>query len=299
MLNLIILLITGTTNLTLLFVASHTGSLYVMLLCIVFFSLLNLTIFSLLHEATHGVLFPNPNLNYILGLLAALFFPTSFTLQKVSHLGHHERNRTRVERFDMYEPGENRTLKFLQWYGILTGMYYFLSPLMCIVLLIFPKILSWKILRGTVISRQTSAEAMMAPLHGAVLTNIRMETLFTISIWVIIFSIFDLKFHIVFYCFLLFGLLWSSIQYLTHAFSPLDIRNGAWNLRFPVIFQMILLNYNLHLAHHRNPSLVWYHLGKVIDPQECRPSILQIYARMWKGPIPIHSATEVYSKLIG
>ena len=34
-------------------------------------------------------------------------------------------------------------------------------------------------------------------------------------------------------CYAAFGLLWSSLQYTDHAFSPLDRRNGAWNLRVP------------------------------------------------------------------
>ena len=48
----------------------------------------------------------------------------------------------------------------------------------------------------------------------------------------------------------LFALHWSALQYVDHAWSPRDIRDGAWNLRVFAPVRWIALNYHYHLAHH-------------------------------------------------
>jgi fatty acid desaturase len=80
---------------------------------------------------------------------------------------------------------------------------------------------------------------------------------------------------------------WSSLQYTDHAFSKLDVREGAWNLRVNRVTQALFLNYHHHLAHHRHPQVPWLHLGAFVDPSEERPSFWRIYGQMWRGPRPL------------
>jgi hypothetical protein len=88
-------------------------------------------------------------------------------------------------------------------------------------------------------------------------------------------------------CYAAFALNWSSLQYTDHAFSKLDVREGAWNLRVNPLTRLLFLNYHHHLAHHQHPQVPWIHLGRYVDPAEERPSFWAIYWRMWRGPQPL------------
>jgi fatty acid desaturase len=79
---------------------------------------------------------------------------------------------------------------------------------------------------------------------------------------------------------------WSALQYADHAFAPLDVVEGAWDLRVHRWVQAVFLNYHLHLAHHRHPTMPWIHLPRYVDASRPRPRFLAQYARMWLGPRP-------------
>ena len=80
------------------------------------------------------------------------------------------------------------------------------------------------------------------------------------------------------------GLIWSSQNYVNHAFSPRDIINGAHNLKMPAWLNIIYLNFNLHLAHHQNPGIPWNHLPRFVKTQNGRFSFFRNYLRLWRGP---------------
>ena len=50
------------------------------------------------------------------------------------------------------------------------------------------------------------------------------------------------------------GFVWSSQNYVNHAFSPRDIINGAHNLKMPLWLNPVYLNFNLHLAASPEPA---------------------------------------------
>ena len=127
-LNLVLTGIVVPAALALLWAASHTRSWTWRIAAAVAFSYVNNTIFSLLHEAVHGIFHRDRRVNDAGGRLLAAFFPTGYTFQRLCHLGHHRRNRSDVELFDYVLPGESRALKAVQWYGILTGVYWLLPP---------------------------------------------------------------------------------------------------------------------------------------------------------------------------
>src|SRR5207247_504785 len=93
------------------------------------FSYLLLTNYALLHEAAHENLHSSPRWNRILGTVCGLLFPCPFSLIRVTHQGHHLRNRTDYEMFDLYYPHDSRFLRFAQWYSILCGLFWPLVPL--------------------------------------------------------------------------------------------------------------------------------------------------------------------------
>ena len=288
--------IPGTLNLALtiaatsaccgaLWLASHGAAWWHVALAAIAFSFVNNTMFSLLHESVHGIAHENRGVNEALGRFAAAFFPTALSLQRVFHLAHHARNRTIDEQFDYIRPFDRPLLKRAQWYAILTGLYWVFVPLGGIAYLVWPSVLTRT--RSSDTATQTGASSMFANLEHAPRTVIRLELLFTIAMQVALFRLLDLSIAGWLLCYAAFAVNWSSLQYTDHAFSKLDIRDGAWNLRVNPLTRALFLNYHHHLAHHRHPHVPWIHLGDYVDAAEERPSFWTIYWKMWRGPRPI------------
>ena len=284
-LNLALATAASASALGLLAFASHTSSWGWRIAAAVAFSYVNNTIFSLLHEAVHGHLHPHQRINEAAGRFLAAFFPTGLGFQRVCHLGHHRRNRTDAEVFDYILPGESRLLKTVQWYGILTGLYWLLPPLGCLLYLVWPGFFHLpERLRNTRWSRQTSTAAMLSGFEGAPERTIRLEILFSFAFQAACIWLLDLSAAGWLACYAAFGFNWSSLQYADHAFSERDVHDGAWNLRVNRLVQYLFLNYHHHKAHHRDPQIPWVHLPKHVDFTEKRPSFLSIWLRMWLGP---------------
>lgn len=271
--------------LTALVMASHAETVYGLAFWAVLFALFNNTIFSLLHEAVHLNFHPSRRINRFFGQLCALFFPTGFQFQRAFHLGHHRRNRTDVEMFDLYYPGDNYFLKFVQLYTILLGFYWTSAPIGGFLYLISPKILQLPVFRSQKPEMQAmSMDAMLSGLDHVNPSMVRRELLFTLLFQLSLFFVLGLSFKAWIVCYWSFALLWGSLQYADHAGSVRDIRNGAWNLKVNKVVQYIFLNYHHHLAHHQYPYVPWVHLAKFVDFSAPRPSHLQIWLSLWKGP---------------
>ncbi len=275
-----------------LWLASHAESTAVRLLAAGAFSYVNNTVFSLLHEATHGVLHPSRRLNDGLGRLAAAFFPTSYTLQRTFHLTHHRHNRTEREQFDYLRPGDNRFLKSAQWYSILTGLYWAFVPVGCVAFALVPGLLRRLQGTGTRYGAQTGAESYLGRLEDAPGGTIRLEALFTLGVQAGLWWGLGLTLEGWALCYAAFAVNWSSLQYADHAWSPLDVREGAWDLRVAAPVRWLFLNYHYHRAHHRHPRVPWLHLGRYVDESVPRPSFARIWLSMWRGPRPLPAPPE-------
>ena len=283
-LNAVLTIVAASACCGALWFASH-GTPWQMALAAIAFSFVNNTMFSLLHESVHGIAHANRRANEALGTFAATFFPTSLSLQRVFHLAHHARNRTEDEQFDYIRPGDRPLLKRAQWYAILTGLYWVFVPLGGLAYLVWPP--AFRIARGDASASQTGAASMFRHLDDAPRTRIRLELLFTIAAQAAMFVALDLNATGWLLCYAAFAIHWSSLQYTDHAFSKLDVRDGAWNLRVNPLTRALFLNYHHHLAHHRHPQVPWLHLGDYVDPNEPRPSFWRIYLAMWRGPRPL------------
>src|SRR4051794_36961681 len=58
------------------------------------FALVMNSVYFMIHEAQHGILFSNPMLNDFVGTVLSLFMPASYTLIRRVHLAHHIHNRS-------------------------------------------------------------------------------------------------------------------------------------------------------------------------------------------------------------
>lgn len=249
------------------------------------FAFIGNTIFSLLHECVHRIFHRNRQLNDFFGQLCAMFFPTGFFFQRAFHLGHHRRNRTDVEMFDMYYPDDSRVLKFAQLYTVLLGFYWTAAPLGGILYLLSPRILDGSLFRSQhKYVKPMSMDAMLSGLDHVNVGRVRFELLVTLLFQVALFLVLGVSFKAWIICYWAFAMMWGSLQYADHAWSVRDIRKGAWNLKVNKLVQFIFLNYHHHLAHHEHPYVPWVHLHKFVDFNSERPSHFKIWLKMWKGP---------------
>lgn len=254
---------------------------------ILLFALANNTLFSLLHEAVHKIYSKNERVNDAMGLLASVFFPTGFTFQRLCHLSHHCNNRSDHEMFDLYYPSDNLLLKRIQFFGIFTGLYWIALVIGWMIYLIYPGFFTLLINLGKKSQLFKHADVAILLPFGKTdkEARIRLELAFTLICQIILFSALNLSFGWWLLAYWVFSLFWGSLQYADHAFSPRDIRKGAWDLKINPIMRYIFLNYHHHRAHHMYPNVPWFDLAHYIDHDNYRPSFLEIYLRMWKGPV--------------
>ena len=92
--NLFILVLAIAASGTLLWGASHATNWALIIACAIAFSFTANTLFSLLHEAVHGVFNASKSINEWAGRLAAAWFPTGLSIQRAFHLTHHKNNRS-------------------------------------------------------------------------------------------------------------------------------------------------------------------------------------------------------------
>lgn len=248
-------------------------------LALVFGVVMN-SVYSIIHEAEHAMLFSNRRWNDLAGSFMALFFPAPFHLIRQGHLGHHLRNRSDDEAFDFYFEGDHKLWKFLVFYGILTGLYYVMVVLSNVVFLFFPFRKNkeyWHI--------DQASTAFLESLNPRYREIIRLECLAAILLHTSVVWLGGL--HLVDYLLMYagFGLIWSSLQYVHHYGTERHVTRGARNLWIWKPLDLIWLNHNWHLEHHEQPSVPWIYLSRAEADEKRRPGfLLTAYLRMWRGP---------------
>ena len=283
-LNILIFLAAASAYIYSLHLANTTESVYIFILCCILFAYVGNTLFCLMHEAVHNCFSSSDKINTTFGIATSIFQPTSFTAQKHFHLGHHERNRSDLESWDTFLPDDNRFLKRIQWYTILTGIYWTSSISFGLLYLFCPFILNSSLLKGESKGvKRLGAEAMLEGLTHPI--RVRFEIFLSFSFQIALIYFLELSLLTCLCCYGTFAWMWSSLQYADHAFTPRDRINGAWNLKVFPWTKWFFLNYHSHLAHHQNPSTSWMYLDHYIKDSVERPWFWSIYLKMWKGPV--------------
>lgn len=245
------------------------------------FAVVGNSIYSTIHEAEHGMLLRSRWANDGVGMALALLFPAPFHLIRQGHLGHHRRNRSDDEAFDLYFDGDLPVLKWLILYGILTGCYWLI-----VVLSNFIVVLCAPLLRRRVFEFDRPSAAFMESLNPRYWRLIQLEGLAAITLHAAIVWGFDIplwRYAIVYFG---FGFSWSAMQYVHHYGTQRHVLRGARNLWLLGPIDAIWLHHNWHLAHHEHPTVPWIYLPTIgresSDPR--RGFLLWSYLRMWRGP---------------
>jgi fatty acid desaturase len=249
--------------------------------CAVAFAFTGLPLYALMHEGMHHSLLRSERANDALGFLLSALFPGPFTFLKGCHLGHHKRNRTDAELFDGFYPHDNPTKKRVFFYSMFLGLFWVVIPIATLLLLIAPRLMMSRLIQD-----DPTASAMVNGIPRRYLNRIRLESLGVVLVQGAMF--WGLGLHWVSYVALYgaYALCWSSQNYITHAYSPRDILNGAFNLRVNKLFSFWVLHFNWHLAHHQHPAVPWLYLPQLDDPTRQNPAYWWAFVRFWRGPKP-------------
>ena len=250
------------------------------------FAILMNSVYSIIHEAEHAMLFPNRKLNDWAGIVMALFFPAPFHLLRQGHIGHHLRNRSDDEAFDLYFEGDNPLWRWMVWIGILTGMYYLLVVLSNIIAAALPFVLDR---RHFTIERHVKLDrpgaAFLESFNAAHLRWIRCEGIAAIALHAAILCLLHVPWLTYLAIYGAFGFSWSAMQYVHHYATERHVTRGARNLHLFAPIDAIWLNHNWHRVHHEHPTVPWVYLPRLApESQERRGFLPLAYLRMWHGP---------------
>ena len=271
-LNWLVLAAAAVATSALLWLASHGFAV----VAAIAFAFVNNVPFALMHEAVHGVAASSRRRNAAIGIMASCMFPTSFSLQRVAHLGHHARNRMDDDLYDYYLPTQSKAVRNLWLYaGNLLGLYWFLIPLSNALYVV-----------ATPLYRSRFFVERVAPKLGFGPHVREIAALPPLRVWIEIAAAFGyqaalwlalgLEWKGWLLAHWLFAMHWSALQYVDHAWSERDT-TGAWNLRVFAPVRWLALNYHFHRVHHADPSIPWTRLAGPTDA-----SFWRIYWSLWR-----------------
>jgi fatty acid desaturase len=251
------------------------------------FGVLMNSVYSIVHEAEHAILFTDRRLNESAGVLMALFFPAPFHLLRQGHIGHHLRNRSDDEAFDLYFDGDNVVWKWMVWLGILTGLYYVLVVISNVVAAVAPFVLDrrhFKIDRHVPVDRASAA--FLESFNPQHLRWIQLEGVAAIALHtaIVLGLRIPVRNYLVMYG--AFGFMWSAMQYVHHYGTERHVTRGARNLFLFAPIDALWLNHNWHRAHHERPTVPWIHLPRLVSDEKTtqRGFLPWAYLKMWRGP---------------
>lgn len=252
---------------------------------------LNNPFWALVHEAIHDLLHPSHRINSAAGRLLSIFFGAPFHVLRLTHLSHHKYNRSPLEKgTEIYDPEKVSRIKasFGYFFYIFCGLYLLE---VCSTLVFFLPTNIFRKLRQRLVDRGDIQEKWLATkfMDDKLVREIRIDG---IAIGVIFgLSALCYREHWQLWMGLLLArtFLLSFMDNVYHYRTPLHATISGHNLWLPRIFSTLLLHFNLHRVHHRNPGVPWTKLPEVFahhsERFDCNffsAAIDQLY-----GPIPL------------
>ena len=250
---------------------------------VLLFCLMMQGVFSFMHDCFHGHGHPDRRANWAIGSLASTIFGSSFTLFKINHHGHHVRNRTRAELVDFIYADESALKKTVMYYtGILGGIW--LGGFIGSLILPF---LPYRVTRSLA-ARQESNTFLTAfnDFTADDWNMMRLELVLGAAFWVAAFVLFNWDWRVLLLVYAAFAFSWSLLQWVYHVRTPIDVVEGAYNLRLSAPIRWLFLNFNYNLTHHRDSSYHWQELHSVSDQDEMQPLWYRLI-RMFLPPQPL------------
>ena len=230
-------------------------------------ALLNNAYWSLIHEAIHDLFHPVSRINMLFGRVASVLFGAPFRILRLSHLLHHKLNRKPMEATELFDATNSSRLgaAWGYYFQILGGLYLieFLSSL----LLFLPRVwirafhrrfVKMESVSGILLQNWTTDEAIREIRFdgGLVLSWISLSLWCYGEHWPLLVAVIAAR-----------GWFISFLDNVYHYRTPVNEIFYARNLWLPAPLDRLLLHFNLHGVHHKNPALSWYELPEVFKKQ--------------------------------
>lgn len=268
---------------SLLVAMTHTSHWLLLIVEIYFFCIMMQGVFSMMHEGFHGHCHRSERINYAMCWLASTLFGASATFIKVNHLGHHVRNRTEAEMVDYVTKNESRLKKTIAYYLAIVGGIWIGACVGSIAMTLVPSSLLGKLQKR---SAANTYAAALGDFSEKDIRAIRIEVITGLLFWAAAWLLLGFNITGVLLAYAAFAFSWSSLQWIYHVRTPLDVVEGTYNLRSSRLVRWFFLNFNYNLTHHRDPGLRWQLLHRATDLKETRP-----FWRTWlaiaKPPAPL------------
>lgn len=247
---------------------SHTDAGAWKWVVLVPFCLVMQGVFSMMHEAFHSLAHTDKTVNYLVMWWASTLFGASATLIHINHLGHHSRNRTHAELADFALPGESLLRKRIEYYFAVLGGIWLAAFIGSLALPLLPaRVTDRWATRGEV----NTYAAAFRDFSSSDFLRIRLETMASIAAWLVVAALFGWTWNVVLAAYIAFAFSWSSLQWVYHMRTPLDVVEGAYNLRAPYWVRWAFLNFNYNLTHHRHSEMHWQEMHSASNLEETRP----------------------------
>ncbi|MEM8681124.1 MAG: fatty acid desaturase [Planctomycetota bacterium] len=279
-LNLLIVAVQLVSIFGVMYLAARAEHWWQLALLAMVFAVVGNSVYSIIHEAEHRMLHPNKSINDGLGMLMALFFPAPYHLLRQGHLCHHRANRSDDEAFDLYFEGDSPLVKWLKYYGIITGVYWVMVVLSNFVVVLVPFLVKRQFYEF-----DKPFAKFMDVLEPRYWLYIRLEALSAILLHAAI--IWSMGIPLLNYAvvYLGFGFSWSAMQYVHHFDTARHVTEGTRNLWICPPIDALWLHHNWHLIHHQQPTVPWIYLPTLAKEQESVRGFLPwFYLKMWRGP---------------
>jgi fatty acid desaturase len=241
-------------------------------------------VFSMMHECFHRSGHRRPRLNGAMGVLASTLFGSSYTLIRVNHEGHHQRNRSDAELAEFILPGERPAFKSgLYYFAILGGIW--LGSFAGTLLLPFVPFRQVRSFAVRLVSMD-GYNRSFAEFDAKDWQALRWQALLGVCFWVGSVHLFKWDWRLVALAYACFAFSYSSLQWIYHMRTPLDRVEGAYDLRLPAPVRWLFLNFNYNLSHHRRPRAAWQELHAQVDLRETQP-LWRRWVSVFRPPEPL------------
>lgn len=251
------------------------------------------TMWSLIHEAIHGHLLADKRANDQAGRVLSVLFGSPFQLLRLGHLMHHRFNRTPINRSDVTPTAARPGFVETVWYYhlILGGLYFW--ELMASLFSLFPDRFYKPIVRITFGEHAPDGRTMWRAAQNQLLaepgrSRMRFDGLLVCLLFGVSFWLYGGAWWMLALAILARGFLVSFFDNAYHYGNLLEDVKAGYNLRLPRWAERLVLNFNLHEVHHRDPQLPWSALPEQFEADGDRYHIgyWRAAVRQLAGPIP-------------
>lgn len=262
--------------------------------------LMTLPTWYLIHEAIHEMFYPNKYFNDFIGKLLSVVCGVSFRGIRTAHLLHHRWNR--IEEFsEVYNTEKTSWLDAnLNYYFLLLGGLYWVELLGGLLICLPASV------RTQMAARLAGQNNYMKRVYESLNRPQNAKQIHIESVLSAILFAFSFLFYGQHYGILLVVLSARAflISFFDNSFhfdtdvNPGNNSEGTRNHSMPASW--MILNFNFHKTHHKNPRIPWIELPAHahLETKGCEGNYIFRALEQLRGPIPNHLVHHRHEKIL-